>query len=129
MELESYAVASKKAKQVREVHLVRKGGNLEVEHAQDSESVEELLKQFKACVKALQRGKKGKKHTTAREKKAQPDAAKKRGVCWGCGLPGHIQCNCTKESVATTTATGNDGAVQSPMNDGADNVGHQGDGQ
>ena len=108
MELESYAIASKKAIQVREVHLVRNSD------AQDSESIEELLKQFETCVKVLQRGKKGKKHTTAREKKAQPDAAKKRGVCWGCGLPGH---NCTKESVVTTTATGNDGA---------DNVGHQG---
>ena len=104
---------------------MRKGGN-EVEHVSDVE--EDLLKQLEVCIKALQRGKKGKKRAAAQEKKAQPDATRKRGVCWGCGLPGHIQRNCTKETT-NTTATGNDDAAPPPMNDDADKEGHQGNGQ
>ena len=54
MELESFAIASKEAKQVLEVHLARKGSNV-VEHVSHLESVEdELLKQLEACIKALQ---------------------------------------------------------------------------
>ena len=56
MELESYAIASKKAKQVREVHLVRKGNN-EVKYVPDVD--EDLLKQLEVCLITLQRGKKG----------------------------------------------------------------------
>ena len=54
----------------------------------------DLLKQFEAYIKALQCSRRGKRRTTARDK-TPPNATKKRGVCWGCGLPGHIQRNCT----------------------------------
>ena len=51
MELESYAIASKKAKQVREVRLVKRGSGKEVERVPQSEEVDgDLLKQFEACI-------------------------------------------------------------------------------
>ena len=62
MELESYAIASKKAKQVQEVHLVKQVPDLD----------EDLLKQLEVCLKALQHGKMGKKHATARERRFDP---------------------------------------------------------
>ena len=114
MEVESYTIATKKAKQVREVHLVKKDDD--AERMPD----EELLKQLELCVKALQHhsGKQqGRRRATARAKKDQPDAARKKGVCW---LPGHIQCNCTKKTTTTAPPSGNDDA---------DKAGHQGNGQ
>lgn len=101
---------------------MRKGSD-EVEHVSDVE--EDILKQLEVCIKALQRGK---KQAVAREKKAQPDATRKRDVCSGCGLPGHIQCNYTKETT-NTTATRNDDAAPPPMKDDADKEGHQGNSQ
>ncbi len=49
MELESYSIASKKAKQVRNVHLVKSDSN-EEKHPTDSD---DILKQLEACIKAM----------------------------------------------------------------------------
>ena len=98
MELESYSIASKKAKQVRKVHLVTKDASND-----EKPNSDDLLKQLEACIKAMQRGK-DKKRIPNREKKTLPDAKKKKGVCWGCGLPDHILRNCTKETAGNKDA-------------------------
>ena len=99
MELESYSIASKKAKQVRKVHLVTKDASND-----ENPNSDDLLKQLEACIKAMQRGKKGKKRIPNREKKTLPDANKKKWVCGGCGLPDHILRNCTKETAGNKDA-------------------------
>ena len=128
MELESYAIASKKARQVREVHLIKKDEGY-IEHTPE----EELVKQLERCVKALRRrgAGRGRRRATAWARKEQPDATqtrkeqpgatRKKGVCWGCGLPGHIRRNCTEENAAP--------AAPPPGNDDGDGTGHQGNGR
>ena len=65
MELESYA----KAKQAREVRLVKRGSGKEMERVPQLEEIDgDLLKQFEAYIKALQCSRRGKRCTTARDK-------------------------------------------------------------
>ena len=56
MELESCSIVSNKAKQVRKVHLATKDASND-----ENPDSEDLLKQLEACIKAMQRGRKGKK--------------------------------------------------------------------
>jgi hypothetical protein len=97
LELESYVVASRRTKPVREVLL-------EAGSPEEECSEAEMLCQLERCVKALQFRSRTQKN--GRNQDSRPGVARRRGVCWKCGEPGHIQRNCTKSD---TGAGGNAG--------------------
>ncbi len=106
LELESYIVASRRVKPVREVLL--EGNSPGQEDAECSEV--EMLCQLERCVKALQYRSRTQKERRGGVNTQSPrtGATRRRGVCWKCGEPGHIQRNCTKSAdVAVAGAEGN----------------------
>ena len=101
MELESYAVTSRNFKPVQEVYIEKI--TYEAEHAPK----EDLLKQLDQCIRALQHVKKGKRRATTNAKKT--GTVQKKGVCWDCGLLGHNQRNCRKETTAVAACQSGNG--------------------
>ena len=105
LELESYVVASKRIKPVREVLL--EGSSPEEECSEA-----EMLCQLERCVKALQfRSRTQKNRRNPVVQGPGTGFARRRRVCWKCGEPGHIQRNCTKSNADVTGAGGNAGSV------------------
>ena len=102
LELESYVVASRRTKPVREVLLEESSSA-----AEDDCSEAEVLYQLERCVKALQFRSQAQK--SGRNQGLRPGIVRKRGVCWKCGEPGHIQRNCTKSDANATGAEGDAG--------------------
>ncbi len=105
LELESYSLASRRAKPVREVHLEK--GSHQQGGATDAET--NVLQQLEECVKALQRCQQGKKRFPKRQKKVGGRSNGKDNGCWGCGEPGHFQRDCPKAAQqADKGASGDD---------------------
>ena len=99
LELESYIVASRKTTPVREVHLEESSPE-----EKDCSEVE-MLCQLERCVKALQyhsRNQRSRGNVAVQ----RAGVARRRGVCWNCGEPGHIQCHCTKLAAGARGSTG-----------------------
>ena len=98
VELESYVAASRRSRPVREVVLE----GLESSPEECGEA--KMLCQLECCVKALQFHSRAQKDR--RNRVAQGPRARRREVCWTCGLPGYIQRNCSKPNTDVAPGAG-----------------------
>ena len=121
LELESYSMASKRGRPVREVHLERgshhkDGGGIGAGAGSD------VLQQLEKCVKNLQRcTQRGRRRSSGRRRKSGGEqGAGGRNVCWGCGQPGHFQRDCPKEAASNTQSTGGAAATATTQDQGND---------
>ena len=101
LELESYVAASRRSRPVREVLL--EGPERGPEECGEAE----MLCQLERCVKALQFhswAQKDRRNLIAQGPRAA--VTRRRGVCWRCGQPGHIQRNCSKRDADVAPGAG-----------------------
>ena len=124
LELESYSMASKRDRPVREVHLKKESRNEEVK----SDGGSDIIAQLEKFVKNLQQSpRKGKnRRSTGKRRRSANDAAAGKDGCWGCGQPGHFRRDCPKattrfwEMAATPTTTATVAGTSTTQDQGND---------